>query len=236
MPAWGIHLTTAKRILENLEVDKDSFLFGNILPDVNNGYLIKDISVVKEYEETHYSSIYEFEGQRECLPNIESFLCVYKEKMNNAIVLGYFIHILTDYYWNKSFYLKYGILNDKKERIGLKNNIGENYFCNEEEARKLKVNDFNIFSKKLYEENKIDLPIIKENLLNQLDEIKCVKINRNDLEKIKEYLQEEKNKNEESKSVLNYQIYTEQEIYEQFENSISFILQTLKNIKISFKK
>lgn len=231
MPAWGTHLATANRILENLQIEKYSFLFGNILPDVNNGYIIKNISCLKTYEETHYFKQYNFEGQKEYLPDIQSFFHDYKEKINNPIILGYFVHLLTDYYWNKEFYLKYGILNNEKERIGLMTNTQEKNFCNREEARKIKVNDFNLFSKTLYQENKIELPRIEEELLINIEEIKCVQIIKEDLKKIKEYLNGEEKRNKEEKIIENYQIYTKEKIYEQFENSIFFILESLKKLK-----
>ena len=55
MPAWGIHLYTAKKINEKLKIKNyNSFLIGNIVTDINNGYVVKNISKTKNHKETHY--------------------------------------------------------------------------------------------------------------------------------------------------------------------------------------
>lgn len=35
MPSWSIHLAVAKRVNEKLKVEDDSFVYGNLLPDVD---------------------------------------------------------------------------------------------------------------------------------------------------------------------------------------------------------
>lgn len=54
MPTWAIHLSIAKKLNTKLNLSKDEFLFGNILPDIPNGYYIKDISSITSYNETHF--------------------------------------------------------------------------------------------------------------------------------------------------------------------------------------
>lgn len=230
MPSWGIHLATAKKLQEKLQIETNDFLLGNILPDINNGYVMEGISCLKTYQETHYFELQDLNGQKEWLPNLQSFIQDNQKKIKHPIVLGYYTHLLADYYWNKLTYLQYGILNNNKERIGIRKNTGENFICDKETARKMKVNDFNSYSKWLYQENKVQNPIIQEEQLKEIQIIKTVSLTKEDLKKVKEYLKKEEIQNKKEKSEQNYQIYTKEEMNKQFENSILFIQKEIEKI------
>lgn len=232
MPSWGIHLATAAKICEKIDIDKDLFLIGNLLPDINNGYLIKNITCIKKYDQTHYSKMININGQEEILPDLELFYNENKENLKDNLVLGYFVHLLTDYSWNKSAYLNHGVLNDKKERIGMIKNTKEIFYCDNEKARILKTNDFNIYSHILYKKGEVDLPNIKDDMLDKINEIKTLEVYKQDLKILEEYLKHEKCQKEKEKINKNYEIYTQDEIEEQFENTILFILDILKKLKI----
>lgn len=232
MPSWGIHLATATRICEKINIDKDLFLLGNLLPDINNGYLIENITCIKKYDETHYSKITNINGQEEILPDLELFYKENKENLKDSTILGYFVHLLTDYSWNKSAYLNHGVVNDKKERIGMIKNTKEIFYCDNEKARILKTNDFNIYSHMLYKKGEVDLPNIKDDMLDKINKIRTLEVYKQDLKILEEYLKDEKCQKEEGKIDKNYEIYTQDEIEEQFENAILFILDILKKLKI----
>ena len=244
MPSWGIHLATAAKICEKIDIDKDLFLIGNLLPDINNGYLIKNITCIKKYDQTHYSKMININGQEEILPDLELFYNENKENLKDNLVLGYFVHLLTDYSWNKSAYLNHGVLNDKKERIGMIKNTKEIFYCDNEKARILKTNDFNIYSHILYKKGEVDLPNIKDDMLDKSLEllhdiifdplVENESFNEEYLNLIilEEYLKHEKCQKEKEKINKNYEIYTQDEIEEQFENTILFILDILKKLKI----
>ena len=60
MPNWKTHLELGKRLRKNFDYDNKEynlFLMGNILPDLNNGYMLKDISEKIDHEKTHLLSI-----------------------------------------------------------------------------------------------------------------------------------------------------------------------------------
>ena len=41
MPTWGMHLLIAKKINKKFKItDYNLFLIGNIITDINNGYLV----------------------------------------------------------------------------------------------------------------------------------------------------------------------------------------------------
>ena len=45
MPSWGMHLLVAKKLNEKINIeDYNSFLIGNLIPDLNNGFVVPDIS------------------------------------------------------------------------------------------------------------------------------------------------------------------------------------------------
>ena len=69
MPNWKTHLELGKRLRKNFDYDNKEynlFLMGNILPDLNNGYMLKDrvirpasvkIYRLKEKEVTEESNV-----------------------------------------------------------------------------------------------------------------------------------------------------------------------------------
>lgn len=110
MPAWGIHLATTKKLLEKINIkDKNDFIFGNILPDILNGYLIKDVSNIVTHKDSHYDI---YKGEK--FSNYKRFYEKYNDKLNNKVVFGYLIHLMTDNLWNKKFYNKKAIYKDDK--------------------------------------------------------------------------------------------------------------------------
>lgn len=47
MPTWGMHLLVAKKLNKKLKIkDYNLFLIGNIITDINNGYLVQNVSKV----------------------------------------------------------------------------------------------------------------------------------------------------------------------------------------------
>lgn len=121
MPAWGIHLATIKKLLEKINIkDKNDFIFGNILPDILNGYLIKDVSNIVTHKDSHYDI---YKGEK--FSNYKRFYEKYNDKLNNKVVFGYLIHLMTDNLWNKKFYNKKAIYKDDKI-IRIKSNRRKN--------------------------------------------------------------------------------------------------------------
>lgn len=120
MPSWGIHLATTKKILEKINIEnKNDFIFGNILPDILNGYLIKDVSNIVSHRDTHYD-IY----KQERFSSYKKFYELYKQDLDNKVVLGYLVHLMTDNLWNKEFYNKKAIF-DNDEIIRTKSIRGK---------------------------------------------------------------------------------------------------------------
>ena len=149
MPSWAIHLLTAKRLSNKIDVDKNIFLIGNLLTDLLNGYVIKEVSSHVLHSETHFDTMTVFDGKKAKRPDLVGFKKKYgKYFLNNPLILGYYTHLATDYFWNSKTYDEYGIFNEEGKRIGVKLNNGKEKICQKEEIRKLNdlTNMFLVFA------------------------------------------------------------------------------------------
>lgn len=99
MPNWKIHLEVAKELNKDFKLsdsDFSLFLLGNILPDINNCYIVKEISSIKSHKETHFQT-----NNKNGYVNFHS---KYKDNFDNPLILGYYVHLFTDNLWNLNFY------------------------------------------------------------------------------------------------------------------------------------
>ena len=90
MPSWPIHIGIANKLNETLKLG-DDFILGNIMPDVLDGYLIKTSNVTNK-NQSHFRTLERIK--------IANFLNDYKGKLDNPIILGYLVHLVTDKYYN----------------------------------------------------------------------------------------------------------------------------------------
>ncbi len=158
MPNWKTHLEIAKRVNKYFNYRDsayDTFLFANILPDINNGFIVKNISKIFDHKLTHFSVNIE--------PTYLKFKAKYQAELekNNPLYWGYLLHLYVDYNFNNDFYTKI-----RKTK----------YAClSPKELRELKRNDFKTFNNKFIN-NTISLKNIDELLkeISQIDEIEIV--------------------------------------------------------------
>ena len=99
MPSWNIHLEAGIRLADKLKLSglkRKEFLFGCLLPDINNGY-INQVKIKKHHGETHYAF-----DQKSSL----NFYAENKAQVDarEPIFLGYLFHLYTDGYFNYDFY------------------------------------------------------------------------------------------------------------------------------------
>lgn len=175
MPRWKTHIEVAKKCNEFLnfnDIDYMLFVFGSILPDINNRYIIPDIETYIDRDYTHYK--YDSNNKIH-----ENFYNEHKENIKDPIILGYYTHLYTDYSFNN---FSYPFLKNEKS---LKD-------FTKDELRRFKQDEFRKYNTN-FTNNKItiyDANILLENL-NKIDR---VKLNKNDIDKITNYL----DKNEEA--------------------------------------
>ena len=140
MASGLIHICITKEINKYLKRNENEILIGSIAPDI-----AKLINIPKE--KTH------FIDTEKDIPNIEKFLEKYKKNLNNDFVMGYYIHLYTDYLWFKYFIPSFI---EKNKIIKLDNNK-ENF--NEEKLIKYIYSDYETLTKEFIEKFNIDFKI-----------------------------------------------------------------------------
>lgn len=91
MASAVIHLAVANEINKALNRDKSKLLIGSIAPDISK--FIGEDKTISHFIKEKGSNI----------PDIEKFLNKYKNNLTDDFVIGYFIHLYTDYLWFKYF-------------------------------------------------------------------------------------------------------------------------------------
>ena len=231
MPTWAIHLATAKKVSEKINADKNIFTFGNILPDIPNEYVVKEITHHVSHPRTHFEVDVLIVEHIEKRYDLKNFAEKYKSKFSNPLMLGYYVHLLTDYFWNDKTYGEHGIYDEEKNRIGLILNNGERILCSKERARQIKTHDFRVFSKYIYDHHLADKPEYQKEILEYLKEIDWMTLEKSDIEKTIEYISDRytgKAQVLEEGESTEYKIYSEKEMLELVDASVIFILKMIK--------
>ena len=91
MASAVIHLAVANEINKKLNRDKSQLLIGAIAPDISK-------FIGEDKTKSHF-----LKELGSNIPDIESFLNKYKNNLTDDFVMGYFIHLYTDYLWFKYF-------------------------------------------------------------------------------------------------------------------------------------
>lgn len=139
MASSVIHMCIAKEINKKLNMDQNMLLLGSIAPDISKHL---GMTKVKSHFLTDGINI-----------DIECFLNKYKDKLNNSFIMGYFIHLYTDYLWDKYF------VSEIIEKDSIKLINGEKIDKNKELYKKLIYNDYTNLNIKLIDEYNLDLSL-----------------------------------------------------------------------------
>ena len=81
-----IHIAVANELNKKLKRNSSKLLIGTIAPDIS-----KEIGQNKV--KSHF-----LDSKDTDIPNIKKFLNKYKNNLNDDFVLGYYIHLYTDYH------------------------------------------------------------------------------------------------------------------------------------------
>lgn len=234
MPSWSIHLAIAKRVNHKLNLDKDLFYYGNLLPDVDKGTPISR-------DEAHYDNhTIPFPNcPKEHMIDIDLFLKDYKENLSNPLILGYYCHLLVDNFYNNEIYSNKWIQDANNNIIGIKLKNGKNLNIGIEDKkgqkRKYKHKDFELYGKYLFKEKKIELPkdgtTIKNNikyLKNRFVSDELVDYRLNYLNN--GFIKFNKLKFNELLFQHNYKLFTKNELDRIFDNCADMVLKKIMEL------
>ena len=163
MASTIIHMAVANELNKKLGRDNNLILLGGIAPDLGK---IADGSKIKAH----------FQDANDDIPNIKRFLNKYSSKMNDDFVMGYFIHLYTDYLWFKYFIPE--LFNSDKELITKLD--GTKIKCNEKIFTLYVYNDYTNLNTRVLDEYNMDLSIFYNELPkinNIIEEIPLNKLN-----------------------------------------------------------
>ncbi len=162
MASSVIHIVIADKVNNVLKRNKKAILIGSIAPDIS-----KHLGQTKE--KSHF-----LDNVDNNIPNIDKFLSTYKEKLDDDFVLGYYIHLYTDYLWFKYFYPDF-VENEYIYKLdGTKEKVDEEklieYFYNDYTNLNIKIIDeYNMDLKIFYESHQEFKNIINEIPMNKID-------------------------------------------------------------------
>jgi len=157
-----IHIAVANEINKRINKDEQKFLIGSIAPDI-----AKQIGMTKVLSH--------FQDSDDSIPNLDKFLAKYKDKLNDPFILGYYVHLYTDYLWFKYFVPE--IYDDDSSMIKKIN--GEVIKCNGDMKKQYIYNDYTNLNRKVIDEYNLNLKIFYNSppvFENGIDEIPMDKI------------------------------------------------------------
>ena len=156
-----IHMAIASELNKKLNKDNKSILIGSIAPDIS-----RQINNTKRL--SHFIT------DNTEIPDLNKFLSIYKPYLNDDFVLGYYIHLYTDYIWEKYFITDYikdnGIYDINNNLIHLTSN----------EIIKYIYNDYTNLNMQVINNYKLDINVLKSNhptFNNIIKEIPMNKLN-----------------------------------------------------------
>lgn len=223
MPTHKMHMAIANRVNETLKLDNDMVMIGSVLPD-----LTKD----KRHRQSHFKNGKEgVEGTA----NPYKFLIKYKKDLENPVMVGYLIHLLTDRYFNSYVFQNYYIYDENTHLIGIK-------FHNEEaklpieKIRYEKHRDFYVYDKYLIENGQVD-KFKSTDCIKNISNTEDAKFDKN---LIKTYIQNANKDIENGKTgnylkelKIDFNVMTLEDLNIQLDKCVNQILKFINNLNSS---
>lgn len=217
MPSWPIHIALANRLKNQYHLT-DDFVLGNIMPDATNGFIIQNLSIIIAHAKTHYN----LEGPgKPPKNNINAFLEDYLDKLDNPIILGSYIHLLTDNFYNEYFYKTH--VDDKKVAIlndGSKNSSVTPW--------KLKQEEFRKYGLSLAYHNQMGEEIKKTKQTEKYVRDLVYTLSREDIDiiidKVNSFITKD------TKRKPNYKMFTQQELDQLLEDCYQYLIPIMDSI------
>jgi len=148
MASTMIHIAVASELNKKLNRDHYAFIIGSIAPDI-----AKMIGDTKE--KSHF-----LPNENDDVPDLYKFLVKYKYNLDDDFVLGYYVHLYTDYLWFKYFIPQ---LYDEDSDMITKLD-GSVVKCNGNMKMQYIYNDYTNLNVKIIDEYNLDLRIFYNEL------------------------------------------------------------------------
>ncbi len=165
MASAMIHIAIASELNKTIKRDRNKLLIGSIAPDMAK--LTGD-----EKERSHFIL-----KQYTNIPEMHLFLKKYKKHLDDDFVLGYYIHLYTDYLWFKYFIPE---VFDKDNSMIKKLN-GEVVKCNGDMKKLYIYNDYTNLNRQVIDEYNLNLKIFYNELPNIENGIEEIPMDKLDL-------------------------------------------------------
>lgn len=201
MPCWTIHTAIAKDLNKKLNLNPDLLYYGVVLPDVDKG------NEVGKFKTHFYIDHPKYLG--EVYIDFDQFMSKYKNKLDRDLIIGYYIHLLTDYYFNEYVFNNTYVIDDNGhiKEIKLINGSTDDI----ESRRKLKQDDFVMYGNYLLKNNRVGIPKDKELIYKHLSDLKHSFINEVEVNNRIDYMNSdnflEYNNKEENYKLFNREVY-----------------------------
>lgn len=219
MPCWTIHTAIAKDLNKELNLNPDLLYYGAVLPDVDKG------NEVGKFKAHFYIDHLKYPD--EVIIDFDKFMEKYKNRLDRDLVIGYYIHLLTDYYFNEYIFDNTYILDDTGSIREIKLLLGTTPDI--ESRRRLKQDDFIMYGSYLLNNNRVGIPKDKELIYKHLCDLKHSFINEIEVNNRINYMNSndflEYNKREE-----NYKLFTREDYDKLYADCLKFIKDKLAKI------
>lgn len=231
MPSWSIHLKVAKEVNKKLKLDKDLFTFGNLIPDVDAD------CKMKRYDAHYYGDKSFPTCPKAKMIDLDKFLKDYQNNLDNPLVMGYYIHLLTDQYFNGYFFEHKAIVDKSGNIVGLKPTKGEviDVTNNHQLVMDIKHQDLELYGKYLYQFELLEMPKDEKKILNNIKVLKGQFYTEQNVKNRLKYLQTDFEKlNELSFQeriwAHHYKIFSLKELDDLVDNCIKYIFKEVKKL------
>ena len=172
MPTHKMHMAIANAVNKELKLNDDMVMIGSVLPD---------LTIDKRHRASHFKN---GEEGIEGTANPYKFLIKYKSKLDNPVMVGYLIHLLTDRFFNSYVFQNFYIYDENTHLIGIKFH-NEEVMMPIEKIRYEKHRDFYVYDKYLLENDRV-LKFKDFSVINNVIDTEDAKF---DKELIKKYME-----------------------------------------------
>ena len=217
MPTPMMHIAIAKKVNEKLALESDLLYIGCLMTNRTK----------VEYHVSHFKS--EDEGI-EGLSKPDMFVEKYGKLLDDTIVLGYLIHLLTDRFWNKYMVNNVYLYNNDQQVVGVKTKRKKELNMSQESIHVLKAKTYAQYDHYLMSNNMVDT--IKEKVL-ELPGVDEIKITREEFDKLIDEYNEVVKDFKKNRGFLNltnnrYSLINQKEFEQTLERCASYVYSYLR--------